>query len=159
MTGRLTGIARREKSRAPMEVLHSAEITVQAGLVGDCKGLKFPLRQITLLQRELWEAALFTLGNPELDWTVRRANLLVEDINLPRGAGSEIMVGGVKLEVTAQTSPCAQMDRAYQGLRRALAPDWRGGVTARVLSGGMISVGDEVRVIREILQRKALLPG
>lgn len=159
MAGRLIGIARRERSRAPMDALQSATITVEAGLAGDCKGVKFPMRQITLLQRELWEAALFTLGNPDLDWTVRRANLLVEGVNLPRGAGSEIMVGDVKLEVTAQTSPCAQMDHAYQGLRRALAPDWRGGVTARVLAGGMISIGDEVRVSREILEHKVHLPG
>jgi MOSC domain-containing protein YiiM len=159
MAGRLIGIARREKSRAPMEMLHSAEISTEAGLVGDCKGIKFPLRQITLLQRELWEAALFTLGNPDLDWTARRANLLVEGVNLPRGIGSEITVGDVILEVTAQTSPCAQMDHAWQGLRRALAPDWRGGVTTRVLTGGMISIGDEVRVTREVPERKVHLPG
>lgn len=159
MAGRLIGIARREKSRAMIETLQLAEITSEAGLAGDCKGVKFPLRQITLLQRELWEAALFTLGNPDLDWTVRRANLLVENINLPRGIGSEIAVGGVLLQVTAQTSPCAQMDHAYQGLRRALAPDWRGGVTARVLSSGMISIGDEVRIRHETLERKVHLPG
>jgi MOSC domain-containing protein YiiM len=159
MSGRLTGIARRERSRAPMECLAQAEITVEAGLLGDSKGLKFPLRQITILQRSLWEETLFALGNPDLHWTTRRANLLVEDIQLPRGIGSELSVGPVILEVTAQTVPCAQMDHAYQGLRKALAPDWRGGVTCRVLEGGTIKAGDAVIIRREVPQHKVHLTG
>jgi MOSC domain-containing protein YiiM len=159
MAGRLIGIARREISRAPMEELDHASITREAGIAGDSKGVKFPKRQITLLERELWEAALFTLGNPDLAWTARRANLLVADIHLPRGAGSIVMVGAVRLEVTAQTSPCARMDELWPGLRRALAPDWRGGVTCRVLEGGDIALGDSVEVLREIIPPKVHLPG
>ena len=159
MTGLLAGIARRAKSRAPMEEVSSGVVTVQAGLEGDCKGQKFLLRQITILQRDLWEEALFSLGNPPLSWTVRRANFLVDGIQLPRGIGSEIAVGPVRLAVTAQTLPCAQMDQAFLGLRRALAPDWRGGVTCKVLAGDGIRTGDSVSVIREISQRMVHLPG
>lgn len=141
-----------------MEELHHATISIEAGLAGDSKGLKFPRRQITLMERELWEAALYTLGNPGLHWTARRANLLVEGISLPRGAGSEIGVGEVLLKVTAQTTPCARMDEIWPGLRRALAPDWRGGVTARVIAGGAIRTGDPVRILREVAPHKVHLP-
>lgn len=142
-----------------MEELTDAAISVDAGLEGDSKGLKFPRRQITLMERGLWEAALFTLGNPDLHWTARRANLLVEAISLPRGIGSEIGIGPVRLEVTAQTTPCARMDEIWPGLRRALAPDWRGGVTARVIQGGRIRLGDPVRILREVAPHKVHLPG
>jgi MOSC domain-containing protein YiiM len=65
----------------------------------------------------------------------------------------------VRLEVTAQTTPCARMDETWPGLRRALAPDWRGGVTARVITGGAIALGDPVRVVSEVAPPKVHLPG
>jgi MOSC domain-containing protein YiiM len=39
------------------------------------------------------------------------------------------------------------MEEAHAGLKRALTPDWRVGVCCRVLSGGLISVGDTVQLI------------
>jgi MOSC domain-containing protein YiiM len=38
------------------------------------------------------------------------------------------------------------MDVAFQGLRRALEPGWGGGAYGRVVVGGEIRVGDEVRL-------------
>lgn len=159
MTGLLTGIARREKSRAPMEEVGSAQLSPERGLAGDCKGLKFPKRQVTLLSRALWESALFVLGNPPLHWTARRANLLVENIHLPRGRGSRLQLGHAILEVTGETTPCARMDEMWPGLRRALADDGRGGVTCRIVEGGLITIGDELRVLREVAPHKVHLPG
>ncbi len=98
-----------------MEELSHVAVSPDFGIEGDSKGIKFPKRQVTLLQRELWEEALLALGNPDLHWTARRANLLVEVFTLPRGAGSEIAIGNVRLEVTAETTPCARMDEMYQG--------------------------------------------
>jgi MOSC domain-containing protein YiiM len=142
-----------------MEILKTGLVSVAAGLAGDSKGLKFPLRQITILAREDWQAALIDLGNPALDWTTRRANFLVESITLPRGKYSVISIGEVVLEVTDQTTPCALMDHFYLGLRKALAPQWRGGVTCKVVQGGVVKNGDAVMVTTEIIQSRALLPG
>ncbi|MGQ0483891.1 MAG: MOSC domain-containing protein [Hyphomicrobiales bacterium] len=158
MTGRLIGIAWRGKSRAPMQTAESRTITLAAGLAGDCKGAKFPERQITILSREDWEAALATLGDPDLPWTARRANLLVENVKLPRAEGSQMRVGAVRLEVTGQTSPCEVMERAFPGLRKALSPEWRGGVTCKVIAGGEVQTGDEVSVSKAVRERKVLLP-
>ena len=142
-----------------MEEVASVMVTPAGGIDGDCKGARFPRRQVTLITSELWDAALFTLGCPALPWTMRRANLLVEGGSLPLGAGSRIMVGAAELEVTGETVPCAQMDMAWTGLRKALAPDGRGGATCKVITGGIIAIGDEIRILRDVPKRKVYLPG
>ena len=48
------------------------------------------------------------------------------------------------LEVTQETKPCHLMEAAHPGLKRALTPEWRGGVCCRVLKGGKVRVGDRV---------------
>jgi MOSC domain-containing protein YiiM len=150
-TGRLIGIARRAGRRAPMEELTGGSITREAGLVGDSRGAKFKSRQITVLAREDWEAALLDLsdlmGPPDLPWTVRRANLLVEGLRLPRAKGGVLQIGPVVLEITGQTNPCHRMDEAHRGLLSALHPEWRGGVTCRVVEGGEVRLGDAARVL------------
>lgn len=150
--GRLIGIARREAVRAPMEEIASGSITVERGLEGDHKGPKFPRRRITVLQRGAWEEALAELGHADggrvvLPWTVRRANLLVEGVHLPRARGGIFRIGPVKLEITYPTQPCRRMEEAFPGLLKALSPAWRGGVTCQVVEGGVVRVGDAVEVL------------
>jgi len=159
MMGRLIGIARRGARRAPMQEIGDGLITQQGGLAGDFKGAKYPRRQITVLAREDWQAALAEIGQPDLPWTVRRANLLVEGLELPRAAGGVLRIGTVSLEVTAQTYPCARMEEAQAGLLSALAKDWRGGVTCRVLEGGPIALGDRVEVTVRPPSVRPRLPG
>ena len=146
--GRLIAIARRTAPRAPMETLEAGAISLERGLEGDHKGPKFPNRAITILAREDWDAAVADLtdlaGPVPLAWTVRRANLLVEGIRLPRSRGSILRVGDVELMVTAETSPCRRMEEAHRGLLKALSPDWRGGVTCRVVTAGAVAVGQDV---------------
>lgn len=158
MAGRLIGIAGREQSRAAMIEQQRGRITIAAGLEGDCKGSRFPLRQITLLDIAAWNEACAILGF-DLPWTTRRANLLTQAVSLPRGLGSRLKVGQAELEVTGKTSPCLQMDLAFQGLRRALADDWRGGVTCKVIKGGAIAIGDPVEVLLHLPEKKVHLPG
>jgi MOSC domain-containing protein YiiM len=148
--GRIIGIAVRERSRAPMCELARVQVTRAGGLDGDCKGVKFPRRQVTILAREDWQQACDALadlaGPVPLPWIVRRANLLVEGLRLPRAKGAILRVGDVRLEVTAQTYPCGRMEQAQPGLLKALAADWRGGVTCRVLDDGVIRIGDRIEV-------------
>ncbi len=159
-SGRLIGIARRPVPRAPMEEVTAGHIGIDTGLDGDHKGPKFALRRITVLSREAWEAALAELEPPAvLPWTTRRANLLVEGVRLPRARGGVVRVGPVLLEVTYPTQPCRRMEEARAGLLKALHPDWRGGITCRVLEEGTVRLGDEVHILVSPSERKARLPG
>ena len=165
MKGKLIGIAWRPARFAPMETVDTAEISVEAGVAGDHKGAKFKRRAVTILAREDWEAALAQLAAEGdeaalgLDWTVRRANLLIEGVRLPRAIGATLRIGSALLEVTYPTSPCARMEAARKGLLKALHPEWRGGVTCKVLEGGRVSIGDEVTVVSSPPERHIKLPG
>jgi MOSC domain-containing protein YiiM len=161
MKGRLIGIARRPARRAPMKIVDRVLISEESGVEGDHKGAKFKRRAVTILAREDWEAALADLGggSEDLNWTVRRANLLVEGIRLPRALGATLRIGPVLLEVTYPTTPCARMEEAREGLRRALYPEWRGGVTCRVLEGGEVAIGDPVAVVQSPPEKQIRLPG
>lgn len=150
--GRLVGIAQRARPRAPMETLASASVSVDHGVASDCRGVVRPggrgKRQVTVLSREAWAAACAEIGSGA-DWTVRRANLLVEGVALPQEAGQVVRIGTVRLLITGECDPCSRMDAQVPGLRIALTPAWRGGLTCRVLSGGSISLGDPVELVNE----------
>jgi MOSC domain-containing protein YiiM len=144
--GRLIGIARREKKRAPMETLGSAEISVETGVAGDSRG-KPGQRQVTLLSARAWRATCDHLGR-DVDWTTRRSNLFIDDLDLPREAGHIIAIGNVRLKTTMEIVPCSRMDEQADGLTAALQHDWRGGVGCEVLNGGVVSLGDAVEWVK-----------
>ncbi len=139
--GRLIAIACAPAKRTPLVEQPEALVSVAGGIAGDVRGPKRG-RQITMLFREGWEAACLDLG-AALPWVTRRANLLVEGVATPR-EGGRLAIGGVILEVTGETYPCHLMEAAHRGLREALTPDWRGGVTCNVVTGGTIAAGDAV---------------
>ena len=148
--GTIAGIARHASAKAPMEVIGQAEITEAGGIAGDFRGRRKPgssgKRQVTLIERADWSAAMAEVGR-DLPWWSRRCNLLVDGLDLPQAAGTRLRLGAdVVLEVTRFTDPCERMEALAPGLYAALMVDWRGGVCSRVLQGGTIRVGDAIRV-------------
>jgi MOSC domain-containing protein YiiM len=75
----------------------------------------------------------------------RRANVLVSGVDLPRSRGRVLRLGGVRVRILGEVTPCERMDEAHEGLRAAMRPDWRGGVFGEVLDDGLVSVGDVAR--------------
>lgn len=154
MSGRLGGIARHDRPRGPIETLDHVSVTRELGVRGDLRGAIRPgksgRRQISLIEAESWDAALADLkltADQMLPWHVRRANLLVHGILLPREAGKVVAIGkSLRIETTCECDPCSRMDQIMPGLKLALMPDWRGGVLGRVISDGEIAIGDEVRI-------------
>jgi MOSC domain-containing protein YiiM len=146
MNGELLGIARRSKPREPMETANEALVTIEAGIEGDCRG-SVPDREVTVISADSWRDACRDLGM-EIPWTKRRANLVLGGIDLRDTEGALILIGKVLLEIAGANPPCRVMDIQQDGLRKALKPEWRAGVSCRVLAGGKIKVGDAVRLRR-----------
>ena len=144
--GRLVAIAIRQRSRGTMLEMGRAEVTAGGGVAGDLRG-RPGVRQVTVLSLDDWQAAANAAGRPELPWTTRRANLLVNGVELAKSGGSILRIGAVELLVTGETSPCDRMEEQCPGLRAALTPAWRGGVTCRVLRDGELVPGDPVRLV------------
>ncbi len=126
-----------------MEELDQALLSPERGLEGDCRG-RPGTRQLVILAAEDWAAAQAELGGEVSPWTFRRANLLVSGIVLAREHGGRLRIGEALVELTGECGPCRVMDLQRQGLQEALAPDWRGGRTARVIQGGALRLGDAV---------------
>jgi|JI8StandDraft_1071087.scaffolds.fasta_scaffold40500_2 MOSC domain-containing protein YiiM len=140
MAGRVEGIATKAAKRADMVPVDRAIVSVETGVAGDWRGVQ-KTRQVTVLFAEDWARAVAGL-DPAAPWTIRRATLLVSGIVNPRAAGGVLAIGDVRLRVMGETQPCKRMDEQMPGLWDAMRPDWRGGVTARVIHGGEIAVGD-----------------
>jgi MOSC domain-containing protein YiiM len=148
--GVLVGIARHAFPKAPMELLEVVEVTVEGGLHGDFRGAVKPggrgKRQVTMMERIDWEAAMAELDH-SIPWQERRANLLLDGIDIPQVAGTRLRIGTAEFEITVECDPCSRMETIAPGLKAALTPDWRGGACTRVRVAGRIAVGDRVAVI------------
>lgn len=133
-----------------METLDRVEVTTGEGVRGDFRGAFRPggrnRRQVTVMAVECWQDALADLGT-HIKWEERRVNLLVEGLALEGITGARIVfASGLTLEVTGECDPCSRMEQVAPGLKAALLPNWRGGVTTRVIEGGPIELGDDVRI-------------
>jgi MOSC domain-containing protein YiiM len=103
-------------------------------------------REITLISAQAWRDVCRELG-AEIPWFSRRANLLIDGLDLGTCIGKSIQIGSVRIFVHGETKPCGIMDKQHDGLRAALVPGCRGGVYGQVCSEGTIKVGDEVHIL------------
>ncbi|WP_127470717.1 MOSC domain-containing protein [Thiomicrorhabdus aquaedulcis] len=147
---KLLGIATHAQSKSDIITHERILIGLTTGLTGDYRGQKDPKKQVTLLSKATWDAVTALIGEP-LDWTQRRANLLIDDMDFSEALiGQQVQIGAVLLEITCETDPCSRMLALNPKLKDALTPDWRGGARCKVLREGEIKIGDPVHILKRL---------
>ncbi|QYJ86218.1 MOSC domain-containing protein [Shewanella mesophila] len=145
----LQGISYKVVKGGPMLETSNALVTTTTGVAQDVFG-KPGRRQVTVLSAQQWQLACNEL-NIDLPWTTRRANLLIEGFEFsPLSVGKVLHIGDLRLHITGETDPCKKMEMTQPGLKAALTPDWRGGITCRVLNDANINIGDPVYLTEQL---------
>jgi MOSC domain-containing protein YiiM len=142
--GTLEWIGLRPCSRAAVEAVEATEAIKGRGLTGDHAALRpGRKRQVTLIQAEHLVAMARLLGRDTVDPALSRRNLVVSGINLLALTDSEFRIGEVVLLGTGPCAPCSRMEEAL-GTGGLNAMRGHGGITALVVRGGIIRIGDPV---------------
>lgn len=133
-------IAARETENGNMTALTTADI--------DKYGLKKDIntsedRAISILVKKHWEDACEDL-NKQLHWHTRRANFLVDGIEIENSQGKKLKIGSVIAEVTNECKPCGLMEEFCEGLFDALSPHWRGGILCKIIKSGTVSENETI---------------
>ncbi|MBB6098982.1 MOSC domain-containing protein YiiM [Deinobacterium chartae] len=133
----LTGPANEPPTSATAPVLEGPSAGAQA-LAGPGK------RNVTLIQAEHLPVIAALLGREQVTPDELRRNLVVSGINLLALKDRRFWVGEVLLEGTGACHPCSRMEEAL-GPGGYNAVRGHGGLTARVVRGGTLRLGDPVR--------------
>lgn len=126
----------------PIHAVETIEID-SAGLVGDRHRAAGGKRAVTLIQAEHLPVIRSLLAAAAVTPESLRRNLVVAGINLKALERCAFRVGEVVLEGTGPCHPCGRMEDAL-GPGGYAAMRGHGGITARVLCGGTVRVGDPV---------------
>lgn len=140
--GRLRWIGLRPARCAPVQAVAEARAEAGRGLEGDrWRGAPEGKRQVTLISMEHLGAIAAFLGRAEVGPELLRRNFAVEGVNLLALKGRRFRLGEALLETTGECHPCSRMEEVL-GPGGYNAVRGHGGITARVIEGGVLRLGD-----------------
>src|SRR5687767_10920430 len=134
------------KRGAPMSAQQSVQALTEVGLMGDRyseqKNRRSPDYQVTFIELENIEAFTQTSGlllTPDMP----RRNIVTSGIRLNELCGKRFRVGGARFEGLELCEPCSLFaKRTHREVLQFFVG--KGGLRARIVSGGEIAVGDTV---------------
>jgi MOSC domain-containing protein YiiM len=142
--GALGWIGVRPARGAALIELPRAQLLTDRGLEGDVSSARAGhARQVSLIQLEHLAVIAALTQRDQVPPGLLRRNLGVRNINLIALRHARFRIGECLLEGSGFCEPCSKMERAlghggYNAMRG------HGGILARVISGGLIRLGDEV---------------
>jgi len=116
--------------------VEQATVVENCGLQGDKYARPGRRRQVLLVEQETLDE--FTLPRGALDEQITVAGAALSGLS----TGTQIRIGGVRLQVIGPCEPCHKMNRHGPGMQELLRG--KRGTLAKVLEGGVIQIGDEV---------------
>jgi len=143
-SGKVEWIGIRSEKRAELTPITEVMIDIKQGLIGDHYKGKSGKRQVTLIQKEHLDVVAKLLRQEKIDPLLTRRNIVVSGINIHALKGQQFRIGNkVVLEGTGDCHPCSRMETnlgegGYNAMRG------HGGLTAKVISEGVIKQGDAV---------------
>jgi MOSC domain-containing protein YiiM len=142
--GRLIWIGVRPSRRSSIRVRSSAMMIAGKGLDGDHYDTqRNGPRQVTLIAAEDLAAIASFLKKSDVAPEILRRNLVTSGINLLALKQRRFCVGEAILDWSGDCAPCSYMEEAL-GAGGYNAVRGHGGITARVVQGGEIRLGDVI---------------
>ncbi len=141
--GTVVWIGIRPARRVAMRAETAAMLEAGRGLVGDRYANACGARQVTLVAAESLAAIASHLGRDAVAPNELRRNIVVRGLNLLALKGRRFRIGAALLEASGECHPCSRMEEIL-GTGGYNAVRGLGGLTARVIEGGPIGVGDAV---------------
>jgi len=134
------------KRGAPLSAEPSVEALTDAGLTGDryteAKNRRSPDYQVTLIELENIEAFTHATGLP-LTPDMPRRNIITRGVRLNDLCGKRFRVGRALFEGLVLCEPCNLFaKRTHREVLKFFVG--KGGLRARIVSGGVIHVGDSI---------------
>lgn len=142
--GNVAWLGLRPARRAAMQIVETARLDPGEGLVGDrYAGRTGGARQVTLIAAEHLVAIAAYLGVETIAAEQLRRNIVVSGLNLLALKGRRFRLGEALLEATGECHPCSRMEEilgpgGYNAVRG------HGAITARVIEGGVVGLGDQL---------------
>ncbi|MGZ8226832.1 MAG: MOSC domain-containing protein [Methylococcaceae bacterium] len=145
--GELVWIGLRPARSIAMRSVDAVIADPHSGLAGDRYNGRSGNRQVTLIQ---WEhlAVLEALTSKTISPDLLRRNLVIKGVNLLALKNRTFGIGNARFQATGYCHPCSRMEQilgpgGYNAMRG------HGGLTARIIDGGLIRVGDSLTVLAD----------
>ena len=145
--GAIEWIGLRNADNNCVQIVNNAELVMNHGLAGDKAAKRSgSKRQVTLIQQEHLKTIASFLNKDMVLPEVLRRNIVISGVNISVLKGYSLEIGEAVITITGNCAPCHKMEEGL-GFGGFNAMRNLGGMTAVVEKGGLIRIGDKVKIL------------